>query len=249
MRRKIIAGNWKMNGTIPQTKALLQDILAMYIPSSQVMVVVCPPFPALEIASQMLQGKEIKLGAQDMSPFRQGAYTGDVSADMLLTAGAEYVILGHSERRQYHAETDELINEKVKTALATGLIPIICVGELLEQREADQTEDIIGRQVNGVLSGLTPDQIARVVIAYEPVWAIGTGKTATPEQAQAVHTFIRQTVAQRNRDVAMALPILYGGSVKSDNAVGLLHQPDIDGALVGGASLKAKDFVQIILAA
>jgi triosephosphate isomerase len=201
------------------------------------------------LASGILKDGPIKLGAQDMSVHDRGAYTAEVSAEMLLTAGASYVILGHSERRQYHAESDQLVNAKAKKALADGLIPIICVGETLEEREADRTEEVVGSQIGGVLAGFAPDMIARSVIAYEPVWAIGTGKTATPEMAQAVHRFIRDRVADLNQEAAETVPILYGGSVKPDNADGLLSQPDIDGALVGGAALKADDFVAIIDAA
>jgi triosephosphate isomerase len=181
-----------------------------------------------------------------MSQHDRGAFTGDISAEMLLTAGAAWVILGHSERRQYHAETDGLINAKARTALAAGLTPIICVGETLAEREAGRTETVVGTQVTGTLAGLTTEQLEKIVIAYEPVWAIGTGKTATPEMAEAVHRFIRQQLTARDARTAEIIPILYGGSVKSSNAAGLLSQPDIDGALVGGASLKADDFIGII---
>jgi len=248
MRQKIIAGNWKMNGTVPETERLIKELLAADTKNDKVRVVVCPPFPSLYVAGKLLDGSHIALGAQDMSQHEKGAYTGDVSAQMLLTLGVKYVILGHSERRQYHAEDDRLVNAKVKTALNAGLTPIICVGETLQQREAGQTEEVVGRQVDGVLAGLSADLLSRVVIAYEPVWAIGTGKTATPETAQAVHRFIRDKVAGIDSRGAQSLPILYGGSVKPENASGLLAQPDIDGALVGGASLKAADFAAIVKA-
>ncbi len=249
MRQKVIAGNWKMNGTPRETKALLKALVAASRTPENCAMVVCPPYPVLHLADVILKDSPIKLGAQDMSVHDRGAYTAEVSAEMLLTAGATYVILGHSERRQYHAESDQLVNAKAKKALADGLIPIICVGETLEEREADRTEEVVGSQIGGVLAGFAPDMIARSVIAYEPVWAIGTGKTATPEMAQAVHRFIRNRVADLNQEAAETVPILYGGSVKPDNADGLLSQPDIDGALVGGAALKADDFVAIIDAA
>lgn len=246
MRKNIIAGNWKMNGTIPETNALLKGLLAASWNTDKATAVVCPPFTSLQAAHKLLDGSRIALGAQDMSAYEQGAYTSEVSAAMLLTVGVTYVILGHSERRQYHAETDQLVNAKARLALNSGLTPIICVGETLKQREGGQTEEVVGNQVNGTLCGFSADFIKRSVIAYEPVWAIGTGKTATPEMAQEVHKFIRDLISRRDQQAAENLPILYGGSVKPDNAEGLLKQPDIDGALVGGASLKADDFIAII---
>jgi triosephosphate isomerase len=246
VRQKIIAGNWKMNGTVAGTEALIKELLAGDFNPEQATVVVCPPFTSLYVAAKLLEGSRIALGAQDMSQHQSGAYTGEVAADMLLTVGVSYVILGHSERRQYHAEDDRSVNAKAKAALSAGLTPIICVGETLEQREAGQTEQVVGKQVDGTLAGLSADLIAKSVLAYEPVWAIGTGKTATPEMAQTVHKFIRQKVAEVDAAAAETLPILYGGSVKPENARGLLTQPDIDGALVGGASLKAADFAAII---
>lgn len=249
MRQRIIAGNWKMNGTVLETEQLIKGFLVGNPNNEKVTVVICPPFTSLYVAAKLLDGSHIALGAQDMSEHERGAYTGEVSAEMLLTLGVRYVILGHSERRQYHAEDDRLVNAKVKTALAAGLTPIICVGETLQQREAGKTEQVVGRQVKGTLAGLAPDLIAQTVIAYEPVWAIGTGKNATPTMAQEVHEYIRWIVANTDKEVAEVLPILYGGSVNPKNARGLLSQPDIDGALVGGASLKAADFVAIIQAA
>lgn len=250
MRQKIIAGNWKMNGTISETEALIEALLRGVPSNGRAKVVVCPPFTALQTASKLLQGNHIALGAQDMSQHARGAYTGDISAEMLLTLGASYVILGHSERRQFHAETDDLINAKAKAALAAGLTPIICIGETLTERERGLTEQIVGKQVDGVLAGFGTAELDKLVLAYEPVWAIGTGRTATPEMAEDVHRFIRERVSKNvSAEAAERLPILYGGSVKADNAKGLLHEPDIDGALVGGASLKADEFIGIINAA
>lgn len=235
-----------MNGTIPETESLLKGLLAGESRNPRVEVVVCPPFTSLSIARTMLSGSHIGLGAQDMSEHEKGAYTGEISAQMLLTLGVTFVILGHSERRQYHAESDDLINRKAKTALASGLTPIICIGETLAERESGRTEQIVGTQVDGVLAGFGDAELGRIVLAYEPVWAIGTGRTATPEMAQEVHRFIRQRIASSHRAAAENLPILYGGSVKGDNAAGLLAEADIDGALVGGACLKADEFIRII---
>ncbi|MBD3403103.1 triose-phosphate isomerase [candidate division GN15 bacterium] len=246
MRQQIVAGNWKMNGTIPETENLIKQLLAGDSKNERATVLVCPPFISLQAAAKALEGSHIKLGGQDMSEHEKGAYTGEISASMLLTVGASHVILGHSERRQYHAESDDLVNRKAKAALAAGLTPIICVGESLEQREAGQTEDVVGRQMRGCLNGLGPDDLKKIVVAYEPVWAIGTGKTATPEQAQEVHAFIRDLVKDIDTSAGEDLPILYGGSVKPNNAKELMAQPDIDGSLVGGASLKADDFIAII---
>ncbi|MDH4156231.1 MAG: triose-phosphate isomerase [candidate division Zixibacteria bacterium] len=249
MRQKIIAGNWKMNGNLIETESLLKALVSEGFNDDNVKVVVCPPYTSLPLAVQLTRSSAIAVGAQDMSEHPKGAYTGEISADMLLTAGVVYVILGHSERRQYHGETDKLVNVKAKAALEAGLTPIICVGETLQQREAGQTETVVGAQIDGTLLGFSADLISKSVVAYEPVWAIGTGRTATPEMAQAVHKFIRGRVAKMDKKAAETLPILYGGSVKPDNAAGLLSQPDIDGALVGGASLKAADFTAIINAA
>jgi triosephosphate isomerase (TIM) len=248
MRKKVIAGNWKMNGTVAETESLLKALLAGPDGGERATVVVCPPFVSLSAAANMLRGSKLRLGAQDMSQHQKGAYTGDISAGMLLTLGVQYVILGHSERRQYHGESDSLINVKAKAALASGLTPIICVGETLAEREAGQTDSVVGTQVQGVLSGFKADDLFKVVIAYEPVWAIGTGRTATPEMAEAVHRLIRAQISGIDRTAAETVPLLYGGSVKADNAQGLLAQPDIDGALVGGASLVAQEFGAIISA-
>lgn len=246
MRPTIIAGNWKMNGTLGETETLLTELVKVEFDSSRTGVIVCPPYPCLQTAYKILQGSQIMLGAQEMSAHEKGAYTGEVSAAILLTVGVSHVILGHSERRQYHAESDSGVNAKAKAALKAGLTPIICVGETLDEREAGKTEAVVGTQIDGVLHGFTSEMINKSVVAYEPVWAIGTGKTATPEMAQAVHEFIRARVAHLDSTAAQVVPILYGGSVKADNAAGLLCQPDIDGALVGGASLKADEFSAII---
>ena len=246
MRPVIVAGNWKMNGTIPETEALIGVLLQGESHNERVTVLVCPPFTSLQHAGELLRGTHIGLGAQDMSSHESGAYTSEVSAEMLLTVGVQYVILGHSERRQYHAETDQQVNAKAHRALQSGLTPIICVGESLKQRESGQTEKVVATQIEGALSGFTADLLKRSVVAYEPVWAIGTGKMATPQMAQEVHRHIRDRLARIDGEAALALPILYGGSVKPGNAPDLLKQPDIDGALVGGASLKADDFIGII---
>lgn len=246
MRQVIIAGNWKMNGNVTETRDLLKGLLKGQPPRDNVKVIVAPPYVTLLSASDILKGSHIAVSGQDMSEHDKGAFTGEISAEMLLTVGATYVILGHSERRQYHAESDGLVNAKAKKALSAGLIPIVCVGETLEERENGRTEEVVGTQVVGTLEGLSLEELKKTIIAYEPVWAIGTGKTATPEMAEAVHSFIRQKLAAIDEKVAQIIPILYGGSVKPDNAKGLLTQPNIDGALVGGASLKADDFLGII---
>ncbi len=215
----------------------------------QVEVVVCPPFTSLFIASELLKETNIKLGAQNMFYEVEGAFTGEISPKMLKSVKCEYVILGHSERRRYFYETDEIVNKKVKKALEFGLKPIICIGETLEERESGETFKVLEKQVKGTLNGLTAEQIKEIVIAYEPVWAIGTGKNATPEQAQSAQKFIREFVSGLfNSDVAQSLTIQYGGSVTPENAYSLLSQPDVDGALVGGASLKIDSFLKIIRA-
>jgi triosephosphate isomerase len=251
MRRSIIAGNWKMYNDAAQTASLI-DALKQQLPPGRpdVVVIVCPPFTSLAAAAERLGGGAIKLGAQNMSEHDEGAYTGEISWKMLTGAGCSYVILGHSERRQYFKETDDLINRKARTALAHGLQPILCVGETLEERETNKTASVVSAQVKGVLRGLTPTDMRSVVIAYEPVWAIGTGKNASPQQAQEVHAMIRGLVKELlGADVADGLTIQYGGSVKPDNAADLLGQSDIDGALVGGASLKPDAFSAIVRAA
>lgn len=246
MRNKVIAGNWKMNKDVFETADLING-LKKAIEKAKAEVIICPPFTSLVIAQQLLKGSIIKLGAQDVSVHDDGAYTGEVSIKMLKSVGCEYVIVGHSERRQYFHESNDLINQKAKKVLAAGMKTIICVGETLEEREKGITDNVITAQVKGVLSGLTPADLDRVIIAYEPVWAIGTGKTATTQQAEEVHQLIRKLVAQLYAwAVAEKLIIQYGGSVKAENAKELLNQADIDGALVGGACLKADSFAAII---
>lgn len=251
MRTTIIAGNWKMYKDIQETTDLLTQLKAavQQLPAN-VISVVCPPFTSLQTAVNALKGSAFKVGAQNMSQHDEGAYTGEISGKMLKAVGCEYVILGHSERRQYFGETNELINLKAKKALALGLLPIVCVGETLQEREAGITGQIVTTQVKGTLSGISHQEMAKVVIAYEPVWAIGTGRVATPQQAQEVHQTIRKQVAQLY-DWALAekLVIQYGGSVKPDNASDILAQTDVDGALVGGACLKADSFAAILKAA
>ena len=251
MRKTLIAGNWKMNKGIAETADLINALKAQLAAENpHRIIVVCPPFTSLVTASNLLKGSPIKLGAQDMSEHDEGAYTGEVSWKMLKSAGCEYVIVGHSERRQYFAESNQLINLKAKKALAAGLRPIICVGETLSEREKGITDQVVTTQVTGVLQGLSASDMDRVVIAYEPVWAIGTGRNATPHQAEEVHKLIRELLKQQfGQSVSENVLILYGGSVKPDNAADLLVQDDIDGALVGGACLKADSFVEIIRAA
>ena len=244
-----------MHGDVTQAKILCAALVARsggwpQAGEKRVEVAVFPPFVALPEAATTLKGSHIILGAQNMHEAEKGAFTGEVSAPMLLTVGCRMVILGHSERRQYFGETDAGVNRKVTAALNAGLAPIVCVGETLQERESNRTEDVIKRQLTGGLKGLTDEQLATVTIAYEPVWAIGTGRVATVEQAGDIHRFIRQWLADTyNRDVAERVVLQYGGSVKPDNAAGLLADPDIDGALVGGASLDADQFDAIVRAA
>lgn len=249
MRKKIVAGNWKMNKTPAEAKILAQEISkALGAAPCPVEVVVCPPAIDLPGVAETLAGTQVGVGAQNMHNEPKGAFTGEISAAMLLDIGVKYVILGHSERRTYFADTDATVNAKTKAALAAGLTPIVCVGETLAEREAGKTEDVVATQVRGSLAGLGAD-IARVVVAYEPVWAIGTGKTATPAQAQEVHALIRRTLADMaGADVAETIRIQYGGSMKPENAAELMAQPDIDGGLIGGAALKADSFLAIVRA-
>jgi triosephosphate isomerase len=250
MRRKVIAGNWKMNMNLHQSQKLVSEIINGLGKDNKAEVIVCPPFTSLSEVSSLVKDTMVKLGAQNMHFEESGAYTGEISADMLKSIGCEYVILGHSERRVIFNEPDELINKKIKTALTKELKPIFCVGELLDQRERGETMQVVSHQINRGLEGVSSEQMKNVIIAYEPVWAIGTGKTATPEQAQEVHSFIRELVAKKyTTSVAESLIIQYGGSVKPDNSGELLSQKDIDGALVGGACLKADSFLSIIASA
>ncbi len=246
MRRKIIAGNWKMFKTTPEALELAGGIAKNVDNKTKAAVLICPPFTALSEVAKILKNGPVLLGAQNMYFKESGAYTGEIAPSMLLTIGVSHVILGHSERREYFSESDKMVNDKAKLALQSGLVPIVCVGEKLEDREKGQTEEVVGAQIDGSLDGLSPDEAGKTIVAYEPVWAIGTGKTATPEMAQEVHAFIRGRLKNKFGAVADTMPILYGGSVKGDNAFGLLNQADIDGALVGGASLKADEFVKII---
>ena len=245
MRRPLVVGNWKMNGSHPANAELLAGIAAARPFACD--VAVCVPFPYLSETAVALARTDIRWGAQDCSAHAQGAYTGEVSAGMLVEFGCRYAIVGHSERRQYHGETDQLVADKAKAALARGLTPIVCVGETLAQREAGETETVVKRQLSAVIHTLA-HCAGEMVVAYEPVWAIGTGQVATPEQAQAVHALIRAQLKAATAH-ADAMLLLYGGSMKPDNAASLLAQPDIDGGLIGGASLKAADFVAICRAA
>ncbi len=245
MRRKLVAGNWKMNGSRTANAALLAGIKAG-LGVSNCDVAVCAPAPYLAQCQTELTGSPIFWGAQDMSMHESGAYTGEVSAAMLLDFGCRYVILGHSERRAYHGETNDVVAKKTVIALKSGLMPIVCVGETLAQREAGQTDNVVGEQLDAVLQVITENDLENVVIAYEPVWAIGTGKTATPQMAQDVHAMLRKKLAAKDASKASKVQILYGGSMKPDNAKELLMMPDIDGGLIGGAALKAADFLAII---
>jgi triosephosphate isomerase len=249
MRKYLVAGNWKMNGGTAVNGELCDRIVAGLSPSESVSVLICPPFPYLESVGAKLSGTAVCLGAQNVSHYPSGAYTGEVSAGMLRDLGCGYVIVGHSERRSILGETSELVAAKFAAALREELQPILCVGETLEQRESGRTEQVIGAQVKAVLDELGVDAFASAVIAYEPVWAIGTGRTASPDQAQEVHRYIRNILAELNVDIADAVQILYGGSVKSDNASALFSMPDIDGGLIGGASLDAAQFLAIADAA
>lgn len=250
MRIPIIAGNWKMYKTDQEAFRLASDLKIKLEDVAGVTVVICPPFTSLSSAKKALENSSILLGAQNMHWEEKGACTGEVSPAMLLTAGCKYVIIGHSERRTYFHETDESVNLKVKAALKFNLSPIICLGETLQQREANKTEEIVEVQVEGALKDLSAQEAEKTVIAYEPIWAIGTGKTATPEQANEVHLFIRQILASEfGKECAGKINILYGGSVKPENSKELLDMPEIDGALVGGASLDTESFEKIVRSA
>jgi len=247
MRKPIIAGNWKMHKTAGEGVALVEQLRALLDTDSAVDIVVCPPFTALAAVAGAAAGSKIILGAQNMHWQDKGAYTGEISPGMLKDIGCTYVIIGHSERRQYFAETDQTTNSKVKAAFQNGLNPILCVGETLAEREAGATEQVVGRQVQGGIDGLTTEQVSALVIAYEPVWAIGTGRTASANEADAVCRFIRHTVAGMfGQGAADSVRIQYGGSVKPDNVAELMAKPDIDGALVGGACLEADSFSKLV---
>ena len=246
MKKKLSAGNWKMNGNLEANDALVRAVAAG-VEQAGCEAAVCVPAPYLAQVQMLTAGSKLELGAQDVSQHAGGAYTGEVSAPMLREFGVRFAIVGHSERRQYHGETDALVAEKAKAALANGITPIVCVGETLAEREAGRTEDVVKRQMAAVIH-VNGHCISEIVVAYEPVWAIGTGKTATPEQAQQVHALLRKQLAAATPQ-AERVHVLYGGSMNAANAASLLAQPDIDGGLIGGASLKATDFLQIIAAA
>lgn len=247
MRKPVIAGNWKLYKTTPEALELVTGLKPLVAHNKDVEIVVAPVFTVLNSVKPALAGSPVNLAAQDCYWEEEGAFTGEVSPGMLIDAGCTHVIIGHSERRQYFGETDTTVNKKIKAALNAGLTVLFCIGETLAERDAEQTLDVLKTQVCGGLEGLGSEQLARVIIAYEPVWAIGTGKTATNEQAQDAHSFIRGVVGGLyGPEAADAMRILYGGSVKPDNIKGLMDQPDIDGALVGGASLKADSFAAIV---
>lgn len=248
MRRKIVAGNWKMHGSIATNRQLLLDVLAGLGDVSSD-VVVCPPFPYLAQAAELLQSSRVMLGAQHVSEFADGAYTGEVSAAMLAEFGCRYVLVGHSERRSLYGDDDARVAAKFQALVDSALIPVLCVGETLAQRERGETEAVVSRQLEAVLDHVGVSAFASGVVAYEPVWAIGTGLTATPEQAQRVHVAMRVLLAERDAGLAAGMRILYGGSVKAQNAAELFGQPDIDGGLIGGASLQSTDFLAICRAA
>jgi triosephosphate isomerase len=248
MRTKLVVGNWKMNGSRVANASLVSGIAAG-LEGVNAACAVCVPAPYLQQCQELLTGGPIAWGAQDVSAHAGGAYTGEVSAAMLADFACRYVIVGHSERRAYHGESSELVAQKALAALSAGLVPIVCVGETLAEREAGQTAQVVSSQLAAVLEVLGDAQLARIVVAYEPVWAIGTGRTATPEMAQEVHALLRMQLKECSAAAAQVVPVLYGGSMKPDNAAELMAQPDIDGGLVGGAALKAADFLAILRAA
>ena len=246
MRRRLIAGNWKMYKTLTDTRAFFSSFLPLVAASKHCDIVVAPPFTAISTAVDAVKGSSVAISGQDVDWHKEGAFTGQIAPAMLVEAGCRYVIIGHSERRQFFGDTDDSVAKKTIAALDAGLTPIICVGELLNHREADQTEHILRSQFLGGPGALTPEQFSRILIAYEPVWAIGTGRTATPEIAAAAHKFLRQCAAERfSASHASALRVLYGGSVKPDNIHGLMAQEELDGALVGGASVDPKSFAAL----
>ena len=247
MRRQLVAGNWKMHGSREMASALVAEVAASLPGGADVAVL--PPFPYVAALVERHAGSKLAFGAQDLSEHAQGAFTGEVSGAMLKDIGCTYVLAGHSERRQYHAESDDLVARKFVAAQGAGLVPILCVGETLAERDGGATESVIARQLEAVVARAGIGAFANAVVAYEPVWAIGTGRTATPEQAEAVHKFIRDKLAALDGTIAGSLRLLYGGSVKPSNAAELFGQPDVDGGLIGGASLVAEDFLAICVAA
>lgn len=246
MRRPLVAGNWKMYGSRAESTALLESVLAGLSSESDTECVVFPPFVYLADVARLLRDSAVGLGAQNLCAEAQGAFTGEVSATMLKDVGCQYVIVGHSERRHLYGESDALVARKVASALHQDLTPIVCVGEQLAEREAGATNDVVGRQLDAVIDVCGIEALGRTVLAYEPVWAIGTGRNASPQQAQDVHDFIRRRVAARDVKIANLVRILYGGSVKAGNAADLFRMPDVDGGLIGGASLKADEFLAIV---
>jgi triosephosphate isomerase (TIM) len=249
MRRPIVAGNWKLHGSRTENSRLVEDIMAQLPAKPAGQCLVCPPFVYLQEIARLLRGSSVELGAQDVCAEPQGAFTGEVSASMLKDVGCEYVIVGHSERRLIYRESDQLVARKFAAAQSKSLVPILCLGEQLAEREANRTNEVVSRQLDAVLELVGVDAFAHAVIAYEPVWAIGTGRNASPDQAQEVHAFIRARLTARNAKIAAETRILYGGSVKASNAAELFAMPDVDGGLIGGASLKADEFLAILAAA
>lgn len=248
-RRRIVAGNWKMHGSRADNRSLLEGLLAQALVDDRATCIVCPPFVYLAEVARQLTGSAIRLGAQDVCAESPGAFTGEIAASMLKDVGCEYVLVGHSERRALFAETEALVARKFAAALAKGLTPVLCVGEQLAERDGGQTHAVVGRQLDAVIAVSGVAALAHAVVAYEPVWAIGTGRTATPDQAEDVHAFIRGRVAAHDANIAAGLRVLYGGSVKAGNARELFSMPNVDGGLIGGASLKADEFLAIWAAA
>lgn len=249
MRRKLVAANWKMHGSEALTRSLVEGLAAEFASAAPCDIAVCPPFVYLAEAAGLRAGSALQLGGQDVSSEDEGAFTGQVSGAMLAEVGCRYAIVGHSERRTLNGESDELVAAKFKAAQRHDLVPILCVGESLDEREAGQTEDVVGRQLRVVVEAAGIEAFAEAVIAYEPIWAIGTGRTATPEQAQEVHAFIRGLLGRENAKIADFIRVLYGGSVKAANAAEIFARPDVDGGLVGGASLEVEGFASICRAA
>ncbi len=246
MRKQIVAGNWKMNKTFSEGIDLIHEIKKKDNPANNTMLIIAPPFILTSEAVKMLKDTNIGVAAQNCSNEAEGAYTGEVSAQMIKSVGANFVILGHSERRAYYHETDGLINQKIKTSLENNLVPIVCCGEVLQERESNEHFQVVAKQIKGMFDEISAADFEKIIIAYEPVWAIGTGKTATPEQAQEMHQFIRETIKNSyGSEIANSLSILYGGSCKPGNAKELFSNTDVDGGLIGGASLKADDFIAI----
>ena len=244
MRKTIVAGNWKMNASKDSVNSLVNDILSG-VSGVNAEVIVCAPFPYLALVDSLIDGSSLMLGAQNLNVNPSGAFTGEVSAEMIKDFGAKHVIVGHSQRRSLYGETSEIVAEKTKAAIDSGLTPLLCLGESLDQRESGKTESVISEQLTKVIDLVGIEAFKNIILAYEPVWAIGTGMTATPEQAQAVHMYIRALLATSNQDIAEKTPILYGGSMNAGNAAELISRPDIDGGLIGGAALKAEDFLKI----